>query len=613
MGRRLGHCRREAIQPAAPVPSGDGAGRQDAKKVVTIHQPPFRSARHHDGSGSVRPEIAKSWKRCELIGVSPSGLEPSYDDVDGESRLVRAARVVLDRLAAELDDTRTCVILADADARIVERRLGMSSLSRGLDRVSALPGVLYDEACAGTNGLGTVVEERRPVAVRGTEHFAEPLKSFTCVGVPLVHPISGVLEGILDLTCLASESNELMLPLLLEASRDVRERFVADSSPSEQALLASFLRATRRTRQPVVCLNEQVVISNDAARGLAPADYALLWQHFAAGAAEGLVTSVELSEGRVYDARFGTVETGSVTAGAIVELRPPSRRRAAPSRAAPRREEPGTALVGHSRAWRRVLGEIELHAGHDQPVLVSGPRGVGKLRCAAAIHAGGGRSSQRVVVLDAALSVVDLDRQWITPLRAALSDPAGTVVLRHLEALHDQAALVTAALLDGVGPDGPRLLGTVTDPFRLDADLGALIDRFDVTMAVPPLSSRPEDVVDLFRAFAEQHGDAHWSGSATPEVLRALMRYPWPGNAREIGRVVRAVLLRRPNGQLSLDDLPPEIRIDAPPPGLSPIAAMERQAILEALRDAAGNKQAAAERLGVSRSTLYRKLSVYSI
>jgi sigma-54 dependent transcriptional regulator, acetoin dehydrogenase operon transcriptional activator AcoR len=132
-------------------------------------------------------------------------------------------------------------------------------------------------------------------------------------------------------------------------------------------------------------------------------------------------------------------------------------------------------------------------------------------------------------------------------------------------------------------------------------------------MSVPPLRTRPEDVVDLFQAFAREQGDARWAGSASPEALRALMRYAWPGNAREVRRVVRAVVLRRPSGQLTADDLPPEIRMDTSPPGLSAIAALERQAILEALRDAAGNKQAAAERLGVSRSTLYRKLAVYSI
>ncbi len=568
----------------------------------------------------MRPEIAKSWQRCERIGVSPGvSLDPSYNDFDRQSRLVRAAQDVLDRLAAELDDTRTCVILADAEARIVDRRLGMSSLTKGLDRVSALPGVLYDEARAGTNGLGTVVEERRPVAVRGDEHFAERLRMFTCVGVPLVHPVTGVLEGILDLTCLASESNELMLPLLLEASREVRERLVAESSPSEQALLASFLRVSRRTRRPVVCLNDRIVISNDAARGLAPADYALLWEYFAAGGArstERVVARLELSEGRVFEARFGPVEAGSVRAGAIVELKPPSpARRLHPPRPA-RLADPGggPVLAGRSDAWRRVVAEVEFQAAHDRPVLLAGPRGVGKLQCAAAIHARSARSSGLFTVLDASLSVVDLDRQWMRPLRAALAQPDGTVVLRHLEALDERAVLATATMIDGVDPrDGPRLLGTVTDVGRLEVDVGALLDRFDVTVSLPPLSSRPEDVVDLFEAFARDHGDESWSGSASPEVLRALMRYSWPGNAREVGRVVRAVVLRRPSGQLTLDDLPAEIRIDAAPPGLSPIEALERLAILDALRDVAGNKQAAAARLGVSRSTLYRKLSAYSI
>ena len=567
----------------------------------------------------MRPEIAKSWKRCELIGVSPGvSLEPSYDDFDRQSRLLRAAQDVLDRLATELDDTRTCLILADAEARIVDRRLGMSSLARGLDQVSALPGVLYDEARAGTNGLGTVAEERRPVAVCGTEHFAERLKSFTCVGVPLVHPITGVLEGILDLTCLASETNELMLPLLLEASREVRERLVTGSSSSEQALLASFLRATRRTRQPVVCLNDRIVITNDAARGLAPADYALLWEHFAAGGArttERVLPHLELSEGRVYDARFGPVEAGSVTAGAVVELKPPTRRRSpAPATGPTASQGNGPALAGRSHAWRRVVAEVERHGGHEQPVLIAGPRGVGKLRCATAVHARSRRWSQPLVVIDASMSVVDLDRHWIEPLRVALTEPTGAVVLRHLEVLDDRAVMATTALVDGIDPHaGPRLFGTVNDVTVEAGALHALLDRFDVTVSLPPLRSRPEDVVDLFQAFAREHGDERWSGSVTPEVLRALMRYPWPGNAREVGRVVRAVMVRRPTGQLTLDDLPAEVHAEAAPPGLSPIAALERQAILDALRDAAGNKQAAADRLGVSRSTLYRKLSTYSI
>jgi transcriptional regulator of acetoin/glycerol metabolism len=359
--------------------------------------------------------------------------------------------------------------------------------------------------------------------------------------VPLVHPITGVLEGILDLTCLASEASELMLPLLLEASREVHERFVADSSPSEQALLASFLRVARRTRRPVVCLNDHIVITNDAARGLAPADYALLWEQFADGgdrSNERVLPHLELSEGRVFEARLGPVEAGSVIAGAIVELKPPGRNRR-PANSAPEppaRRDTGPSLVGRSDAWRRVVAEVSCRPV-DQPVLMVGERGVGK------------RGAPPFMPVAPAGQTLRSRRgderrrprgQWIEPLRARLAQPAGTLVLRHLEALHARAVMATTALIDGVDPDvGPRLIGTTTEEGRLDADLGALLDRFDVAIAVPPLRSRPEDVVDLFEAFAREHGDDRWSGSATPEVLRALMRYRWPGNTASCGASCR--------------------------------------------------------------------------
>jgi transcriptional regulator of acetoin/glycerol metabolism len=497
--------------------------------------------------------------------------------------------------------------------------MGMSSLSRGLDRVSAFPGVLYDEARAGTNGLGTVVEERRPVAVRGREHFAEQLKSFTCVGVPIVHPVTGVFEGILDLTCLASESNDLMLPLLLEASREVRERLLAESSASEQALLASFLHATRRTRHPVVCLNDQIVITNDAARGLEPADYALLWDQFARSGDRRMkrfVSELALSEGRVYEARFGPVEAGSITAGAIFELKPPARSRQPLRRRGrpPAVRQSDGALVGRSPAWRRVMADVDLHAGHDHPILLTGERGVGKLRCAMAMHTAGRRRSERCGVLDASLSAVDPDGQWIEPLRGALDSPDGTLILRHLDALRDRALVATTALLDQHRPGvGPRLLGTVSDAAPRDGDVGAVLDRFAATIVVPPLRSRVEDVIDLFEAFARELSDERGPGSASPELLRELMRYRWPGNARELRQVVHAVVLRSRRGPLTADDLPAEIRTEIAPPGLSHIAALERDAILEALRSTGGNKQAAAALLGLSRSTLYRKLGAYSI
>ena len=105
----------------------------------------------------------------------------------------------------------------------------------------------------------------------------------------------------------------------------------------------------------------------------------------------------------MYEARFGPIEAGSVSAGAIVELKPPAHQRRSGGRRRPDRAPPasGPSLVGRSDAWRRVVAEIEVQAAHDHPVLLAGPRGVGKLRCATAIHAAGRRRSQPMTVLDA--------------------------------------------------------------------------------------------------------------------------------------------------------------------------------------------------------------------
>ena len=117
---------------------------------------------------------------------------------------------------------------------------------------------------------------------------------------------------------------------------------------------------------------------------------------------------------------------------------------------------------------------------------------------------------------------------------------------------------------------GPRLLGTVADvePRRRRPRCAARpLRRDDVRCR---RCGRGPRTWSTCSRRSPRSTATTWSGSATPEVLRALMRYPWPGNARELRRVVRAVMVRRPTGQLTVDDLPAEVRTDAAPPGLSP-------------------------------------------
>ncbi|WP_162603326.1 hypothetical protein [Rhodococcus oxybenzonivorans] len=123
----------------------------------------------HEGAPlGLRPEIEQSWRRCRAIGAAADGSRLRFvDDTRTDSKLVRAARPVVDRLAEQLADVPVTILLADQDATIVDRRTGVRSLLGRLDRAQVAPGFMFSEQYAGTNGIGTALEERKAFRVRG--------------------------------------------------------------------------------------------------------------------------------------------------------------------------------------------------------------------------------------------------------------------------------------------------------------------------------------------------------------------------------------------------------------------------------------------------------------
>lgn len=91
-----------------------------------------------------------------------------------------------------------------------------------------------------------------------------------------------------------------------------------------------------------------------------------------------------------------------------------------------------------------------------------------------------------------------------------------------------------------------------------------------------------------------------------------LMRLSWPGNAEQVLQMLRQVVKHRRTGQIQPEDLPPEARAVGRR-RLSPLERIERDAIVESLVDAHGNKAKAARSLEMSRATIYRKIHDYGI
>jgi transcriptional regulator of acetoin/glycerol metabolism len=560
----------------------------------------------------LRPEIERSWMRSSACGLGPDldlALIRYNPDFDDDSRLIRAARPVLDRLVVSLADTQHSVFLADPEARVLQRWVGMKALNRTLDRAHVAPGFEFAEEFTGTNGVGTALEEARVVVVRGEEHYVDFLKTFSCVGVPIRHPISGRVEGILDFTCLASDYDPLMAPFVVEAAKHIETRLAHLSSAAEQALMEAFVHWSRTHRGPVVALRPDFFLANSAAlQLLGSADQAILWDTAGSLMARGREEESVSLHGGHYRVRIAVVDVGLHAEPGVVARLTPVRVPAMGNLSAARRTpaEPSTGLVGRSPQWQDVLRQLWKVAQTTGSVVVTGEVGTGKTTVARLIH-------QRAAVRGALVELnctaqVAAGETFLEEVQEALAR-GDDVLLRRIDRLTDSlCAGLTDVLRDGV--TGGRIIATCED------SPSGVIERTLAAFAhhvwLPPLRQRHQDVADLVPALLADLAPDRRSDCGLA-VLQALMRYPWPGNTAELRDVLRAAADNAGPRALDVQDIPARVLKRAHRRQLTPMEQAERDLIIDALAGVQNNRTEAAKILGIGRATIYRKLRTLEI
>ena len=143
-----------------------------------------------------------------------------------------------------------------------------------------------------------------------------------------------------------------------------------------------------------------------------------------------------------------------------------------------------------------------------------------------------------------------------------------------------------------------------------------------VTIHIPPLRERREDIPLLIHFFMEQAAEKYAKkiDGLRPETQQALMGYSWPGNVRQLRNVVENMVVLSPEGMLGLDSLPPEIRPATQAAGGDmnnlvgiSITQAEKELIRNTLKMVNGNREQAAKLLGIGERTLYRKIKEYEL
>ncbi len=315
-------------------------------------------------------------------------------------------------------------------------------------------------------------------------------------------------------------------------------------------------------------------------------------------------------------------------------------------------------ISGESAVMQNVMNHVEMVSPCDLSVLIEGETGAGKEYIARAIHEKSKRKTKPFVALDCGA----------LPGELANSELFGHVKGAFTGAINDKKGCFEEAdggtlFLDEVGnlsPDNQvKLLRTLQektisrlgDNKRIPVDVRIItatnedlmtdvhahhfredlyhrINGFKIN--IPPLRKRKEDIF-VFTGYFIRLANSDFGKSVKgvdDEVQKVFLRYPWPGNIRELENVVKRCVLLAGGSQVTVSTLPDEIRYygveerntlastakTQRPVTLKQAAVLaEKEAILQALRAAENNKSRAADILQVDRKTLYNKMREYSI
>ncbi len=301
-------------------------------------------------------------------------------------------------------------------------------------------------------------------------------------------------------------------------------------------------------------------------------------------------------------------------------------------------------IITQSPAMLAVLDMVAKVAPTDSPVLLQGETGTGKELVARAIHShSAGREGPFIPVNCGAIPENMLESELFGHERGAFTG-AHAQKPGLLEAA-DSGNLFLDEVGELPGPMQVKLLRAIeTGAFfrvggtrevrvkvriisatnkdleaevaagRVRQDLYFRLNMFSITL--PALRERREDI-PLLAAHFLQTGAAAGPKVISPACLSLLQRHAWPGNVRELKHVIHRALILAPGDVIEPDDLPQDLRPQAvaggrPAPAQS-LEAMEREHIQRVLRQVSGHRGRAAEILGVSPKTLYRKLLAYKL
>ncbi len=613
--------------------------------------------------------VLSSWQRSLRAGVEPgTRLAPLVTGGDALEQLRRnnqdllwAAQGLFVTSAHLLASSGSIMLLTDPNGVVLEVAGDMHTLESAQD-VHLVEGGHWHESVVGTNGIGTALATRQPVQVHAAEHFGEGIKRWTCAAAPVFLPGTEQILGVIDISGPPSTYQRGNLVLALAAARQMESVLAERTSREHVHLLEASMKfgaSSGTAAMLVIDRNAKLIhISGSlpvlewrlgtCLPGLEPGRDAQEW-------ARHLPPTLRpewLHPVRVNGKAIGALLVMPKLSRLMAASPPPTvfaASRHGESEIDPSRSDFAN-LLGVSQGLRTVIDRARLLSGRRVGVLIQGETGVGKELFARAIHGDEQRSGPFVTFNCGATSRELIGSELFGHVRGAYTGATnegragrfelahgGTLCLDEIGELPlDLQPVLLRCLEEGVicrlGEAKPRrvdvrLLAMTNRDLLQEVEAGRfrrdLYHRINVTrVRVPPLREREQDIELLMEHFNLQLSLRHGVPVRQfgPEVRAAMRAYSWPGNVRELRNLVESLLLTSNQDSVQVNELPEELMAavhlpEAVPsePQATSLEESERAVIVRAIKDHQGNLAKAARALGVSRSTLYRKVERYRL
>jgi transcriptional regulator of acetoin/glycerol metabolism len=624
----------------------------------------------------VDPHIAASWQRC-IAFLNPYEIHiPSRLDANmllatqaANFNMISVARPVMEDIYQYLEETDTAVVLVNNACYILEL-LGDPSIVKMAAEFGFFTGAQISESQIGTNAFALSISERVPILVSGAEHFIKPLHVLSAASAP-IFDLTGRPLGALGLISSSNQHSRYFLSLSAAGAQSIASQMWNDVLMAEQNSQVAQLNAILSTISEGVLVRNAEGISlhinsaaekifNMPAQALVGRDFRNFFS-FPLFIEEAIQRQEELSDVRA------KIHTREHTINLIMSLNYVKNKDELKWIILTLRKETdvlelahrrfGTfalqsldSLEGDSPAIRRVRQLARVAVSAKACILIRGERGTAKSLLASAIHNESQRREEPFVIFACSsipresmmVELLGLEKNtsskepWGQPGKFELAQ-GGTLFLQDIDvlSLEAQAALLNVlelGIMQRMGKSKPIsvdvrvIASTSVDLDKLIAqghfrsELYYRLSSFEIQM--PPLRERMEDlpvlIETILKRLAEQFDRPL---SIDPAAMALMGNYPWPGNLQELEAVLgRAASQISADEPITADYLPDfihhpySLKMESSQfISIRSLDDMEREALIQSARVCNGNINKMIQVLGVSRTTLWRKLKQYNI